>query len=230
MLVSKLPLILCLLGLVGCGIPPVDTTLISKTPADAKSFAVAKQAVRACKSLTNRERSFRQAGFGYSVQPVTLRNGRESSRVIVSPPNDAVSVLVNGLSCYVGLENMTPSQSFELAQIWVKSYGAQPNSAYGDGLSDHVSGAWRIFFTEPARFPDKAAYRHRVYIASYKTWPHGPYDPQRNIAYDIGDIFPKKTPGAAVKLTHAIECEPIVSTGPRNGAFLPCSGPAFKPK
>jgi len=228
--VSKLPSILCLLGLVGCGIPPVDTTLVSKAPADARSFAVAKQAVRACRSLTNRKKNFRRAGFGYSTQPVALRNGREISRVIVSPPNDAVSVLVDGSSCYVGLENMTPRQSYELAQIWVKSYSAQPNSAHGDGLSDHVSGAWRNFFTEPARFPDKAPYRHRIYIASYKTWPHGPYDPQRNIAYDIGDFFPKNKPGAAVKLTHAIECEPIVSTGPRSGAFLPCSGPAFRPK
>lgn len=221
---------LCLLVLIGCEIPPVDTTLISKTPADAKSFAVAKQAVRACKSLTNREKNFRRAGFGYSTQPFKLRNGREISRISVSSPNDAVFVLIDGSECYVGLEYMTPSQSYELAQIWVQSYDAQPNSAHGDGLSDHVSGAWRNFFTEPARFPDKAAYSHRVYIASYKTWPHGPYDPQHNIAYDIGDFFPKNRPGAAVKLTHAIKCEPIVSTGPRSGAFLPCSGPDFRPK
>ena len=228
--VPKFPSVLCFLGLIGCGIPPVDTTLVSKTPADAKSFAVAKQAVRACKSWPNREKNFRQAGFGYTTQTVALRNGREISRIIVSSPNDAVSVLIDGSSCYVGLENMTPSQSYELAQIWVQSYGAQPNSTYGDGLSDHVSGAWRNFFTEPARFPDKAAYSHRVYIASYKTWPHGPYDPQRNIAYDIGGIFPKNTPGAAVRLTHVVECIPIVSTGPRSGAFLPCSGPDFRPK
>ncbi|WP_220750662.1 hypothetical protein [Jannaschia sp. AI_61] len=221
---------LCLLGLVGCRIPPVDTTFISTTPADAKSFAVAKQAVRACRSFTNRERSFRQAGFGYSTQPVVLRNGREAFRVVVSPPNDAVSVLIDGRTCYVGLENMTPSQSYELAQIWVHAYSAQPNSAYGDGLSDHVSGAWRNFFTEPARFPDKAPYYHRIYIAAYKTWPHGPYDPQGNIAYNVGDVFPKNTPGAAVELTHAIDCKPIVSTGPQSGAFLPCSGPAFRPK
>ena len=143
---SKLPLVCCFFGLFGCGIPPVDTTLVSRTPADAKSFAVAKQAVRACKSLTNREKNFWRAGFGYSTQPVALRNGREISRVIVSPPNDAVSVLIDGSSCYVGLENMTPSQSHELVQIWVKSYDAQPNSVYGDGLSDDVSGAWRNFF------------------------------------------------------------------------------------
>ena len=82
-----------------------------------------------------------------------------------------------------------------------------------DGLSDHVSGAWRNFFTEPARIPDKAAYYHRIYIAAYKTWPSGPYDPQRNLPYRAESIFPDG-PGAAVRLSHVTECKPQIKTGP----------------
>lgn len=217
-----------LLGLSGCGIPSVDPTYISDVPADAQSFAVAQKAVRACYG-ENAISKLRRAGFGVSSQEVKLKNGRMALRYNVTSPDKRVTVLYQNKSCIVGLESMTPSQSAQLARIWVKAYDAKPNSEYGDGLSDHVSGAWRNFFTEPARFPDKAAYYHRIYIASYKTWPHGPYDPQRNIAYSIEGHFPK-TKGAAVKLTHAIECQPIVSTGPKTGAFLPCSGPAYRPR
>lgn len=215
-------------GLAGCGIPPVDKTLISDNPASAESFAIAQKAVRACYGA-NALSKFRRAGFGVSTQQFQLKNGRESTRIFISSPDDAVSVLYHGDSCYVGLKNMTPSQSAQLAQIWVKAFEAKPNSAYGDGLSDHVSGAWRNFFTEPASIPDKAAYTHRIYIAAYKTWPSGPYDPQRNIPYSIEGIFPDGQ-GAAVELSHVIECKPHVSTGPRSGAFLPCSGPTYKPR
>jgi hypothetical protein len=217
-------------SLASCSIPPVDTTYISSTPADARSFAVAQRAVRACTNMLDRERvlnQFRRSGFKVQRQQIELRRGRTTERAIITAPDPRVSVLYGGGRCYVGLENMTPEQSSQLAKIWVKSYGAEPNSAYGDGLSDHVSGAWRRFFTEPARFPDKAPYYHRIYIAAYKTWPSGPYDPQRNIAYSVAGIFPDK-PGAAVKLAHAVECKPIVKTGPRSGAFLPCSGPEFR--
>lgn len=216
------------LGLAGCGIPPVDKTLISDTPASAESFAIAQKAVRACYG-ENALSKFRKAGFGVSTQQVKLKNGREVTRSIISSPDDDVSVLYRGNSCHVGLKNMTPSQSYQLAQIWVKAFDAKPNSAYGDGLSDHVSGAWRNFFTEPAIIPGKAAYYHRIYIAAYKTWPSGPYDPQRNIPFSIEGIFPDGQ-GAAVSVSHVIECKPHISTGPRSGAFLPCSGPTYKPR
>ena len=91
-----------------------------------------------------------------------------------------------------------------------------------------MSGAWRRFFTEPARIPDKAAYSHRIYIAAYKTWPQGPYDPQRNVAYSIDGTFPNK-PGAAVRLSHVTECNPRFATGPRSGVFLPCSASTYTP-
>ncbi|MEL6468045.1 MAG: hypothetical protein AAFQ58_24040 [Pseudomonadota bacterium] len=219
-----------LLVVAGCGIPPLDTRLVSNVPADAQSFAVAERAVRACTGLMDNEkvrRDFERAGFDVSVRMVQARNGKAIPRTDITAPDKAVSVLYLGSSCYVGLEGMTPDQSARLARVWVDAYGAQPNSAFGDGLSDHVSGAWRRFFTEPHRIPDKAAYYHRVYIAAYKTWPSGPYDPKRNVGFSIPD-FPD-TPGAAVRLNHVIECRPQVVTGPRRGVFLPCSGPEFVP-
>lgn len=124
---------------------------------------------------------------------------------------------------------MTPSQSAKLAQRWVRAFDAKSNAEVGDGLSDHVSGAWRHFFTEPARIPDKAAYSHRVYIAAYKTWPQGPYDPQRQFGYDIYGLFPE-APGAAIGLNHVVTCQPHIKTGPRSGIFLPGSGPSFRPR
>ena len=138
-------------------------------------------------------------------------------------------MLISGVGiCWIGLEGVTPKQSVELAQIWVAAFDAKPNSAYGDGLSDHVSGAWCNLFTEPERFPDKARYKHRVFIAAYKTWTHGPYDPQRNTAFKV-EGFPKVL-GAAIKLSHAIECDPAFYIGPTSVGFLPCSEPEFKPR
>lgn len=217
-----------LFGLAGCGIPPVNKALISDVPADAQSFAVAQKAVRACYGANSLSK-FRRAGFGVSSQQVEIRGGRKIKRTLISSPDEAVSVLKHGNTCYVGLKNMTPSQSSRLASIWVKAFDAKPNSEFGDGLSDHVSGAWRRFFTEPANIPNKAAYIHRIYIAAYKTWPHGPYDPQRNIPFSIEGTFPD-TAGAAVRLSHVIECKPNIKTGPRSGAFLPCSGPTYRPR
>lgn len=219
------------LGLAGCSIAPVDPTFISTTPADAKSFSVAKRAVNACRDLTSSDlvrRRFERAGFGVSSELASKRNGRIVKRTTISSPDEKVYVLFLGHACYVGLENMTPEQSKQLAQIWANAHNAKPNSAYGDGLSDHVSGAWRRFVEEPYRIPDKAAFSHRIYIAAYKTWPYGPYDPQQHVSYPIAD-FPKK-PGAAVKIVHHIECHSIVETSPTSGVFLSCSRPDYRPK
>lgn len=214
------------LVLAGCGIPPVNTKFISSTPAAASSYAVAQRAVRACSKLPDKEatlRAFKRSGFRANQTETPRRNGGGTfTRFTIEAPDNAVSVLLSGGDCYVGLESMTPTQSYNLASIWVRAYGAKSNSALGDGLSDHVSGAWRKSFTEPARLPDRAAYEHRIYIAAYKTWPHGPYDPQRGVGYNIAGLFPDK-PGAAVKLSYVRTCRPIVSTGPNSGAFLPCT-------
>lgn len=215
----------------GCTIAPVDPTYISRVPADAQSFAVAQKAVRACYG-ENALDKFRLAGFGVSVQQVKKSNGHQIQHTRISSPDPDVYVLYHGnrnaTKCYVGLKGMTPSQSSELAGIWVKAFDAKPNSEFGDGLSDHVSGAWRNYYEEPPRFPDKAAYYHRTNIAAYKTWPYGPYDPQKDFGYDIDGFFPE-APGAAVKLSYIKECRPHVSTGPRSGAFLPCSRSDFQP-
>ncbi len=219
-------------SLAGCGIPPVDTKFVSQTPAPAADLALARKAVDACTNISPRDEAtaaLKRAGFIVTEENFTVRRGRTLRRIIVDDPRDRVSVLLDGSSCYVGLVGMTPEQSYSLASVWARKHRAEPNSAFGDGLSDHVSGAWRRFFTEPARLPVKAPYKHRIYIAAYKTWPSGPYDPQRNVAYDIEGLFPDR-PGAAVKITHAIECDPIVSTGSRSGAFLPCSGPDYRAK
>jgi len=216
----------------GCEIPPVDPTYISDTPADAASFRVAQSAVRACSNLKNRSelrRKFQRAGFSIREERVKTRDG-EVSRFYITAPDPAVHVIYLGSSCYVGLEKMTPEQSAQLAQIWVRAHRAQPNSAFGDGLSDHVSGAWRRFFDEPAKAPTKAAYRHRIYIGAYKTWPYGPYDPQRDVGYKLPTTFPK-TKGAAVALSHTSICEPSwYVQSATNQFYLPCSGPAYRPK
>lgn len=230
MIARNTVLFTCLMVLAACGIPPMDPTFVSKTPANARSFAVAQDAARACigRDRAASERKFRRAGFGFATQKVKVRGGREIDRFVITPPDDAVSVLYSVGGCHIGLEDMTPSQSAQLAQIWVKAYDAKPNSEFGDGLSDHVSGAWRNFFTEPHRFPDKAAYAHRIYIAAFKTWPQGPYDPQRNVPYNIDGLFPDK-PGAAIRLSHVEQCIGHIKTGPRSGAFLPCSGATYRP-
>lgn len=220
-----------LLVLAACEIPAVDPTYISEVPADARSFARAQKAVRACVIDKDREtalKRFRQAGFDVSERPFKLRSGKTFMRAFVTDPDDKVFVLFIPNGCYVGLRNMTPAQSVQLAQRWVRAFDAKSNAEIGDGLSDHVAGAWRHFFTEPGRLPEKAAYDHRVYIAAYKTWPQGPYDPQRLFADDLSGLFPE-APGAAIRLNHVASCQLAVKSGPWPGKFSPCPGPTFRP-
>lgn len=226
MTMKRFWLALCL-GLGACGIPPVDPTYISDTPADAGSFALAQRAVRACSDMYSPgavERKLQQAGFEVRVTGEGLRNGRLVNRLEIAAPDDDVTVHYYDDTCFVGLVGMTPEQSYDLAQIWVKAHQATPNSAHGDGLSDHVVGAWRRFFEEPAA-SGKAAYRHRIYITAFKTWPYGPYDPARSLGYAI-EPFPK-VPGAAVKLSHVAQCDASVMSA-AEGAV--CSGPAYRPR
>jgi hypothetical protein len=214
---------MCAAFLIGCGVPALDTTLVSQTPADARIFAIAQRAVRACSRMPDRDnvlRAFRASGFGVTEQSIEGVQGRSSTRAIITAPDSAVSVLYHGSHCYVGLLGMTPDQSRDLAGIWATAFGASPNSAHGDGLSDHVSGAWRRFFNEPADIPNHGAFTHRIYIAAYKTWPQGPYDPQRSVPFPVDGLFPDQ-PGAAVKLNYNLTCDPLVR-GPRSGVILSC--------
>ncbi|CUH52944.1 THUMP domain-containing protein [Shimia marina] len=223
MTMKRFWLALCL-GLGACSIPPVDPTYISDTPADAASFALAQRAVRACSDLHSPDavqRKLTQAGFQV-VAKGTASRGRERFDVVA--PDADVIVHFNASNCFVGLVGMTPEQSYELAQIWVKAHQAKPNSAYGDGLSDHVVGAWRRFFEEPAA-QGKAPYQHRIYIAAFKTWPYGPYDPSGSLGYAI-EPFPKK-PGAAVELSHHAQCNASVLDTVEGAT---CSGSAYRPR
>ncbi len=184
-------------ALSACVSSQFDEAMISEIPADASSLAIAQQAVKACASLPDEDgvsRSFKQAGFQVSKQPVALSNGRETERMLVKAPNENVSVLVHGNNCYVGVVGMTPGQSVELAQHWVSKFKAHSNSAHGDGSAEQVAGAWR-------KFENKVGLEHTVFIAAYKSWPTGPYDPQRNVAFSVSDLFPN-VPGAAVKLNY----------------------------
>lgn len=72
--------------------------------------------------------------------------------------------------CIVGLKNMTPAQSYELAQPWVRQFGALTNAERGQGLSDKVVQAWASLRSD-----------RKVYVAAYKSWaarrspfPRGP--------------------------------------------------------
>ncbi|MDA7426473.1 hypothetical protein [Thalassococcus lentus] len=161
--------------------------------------------------------AFRTFGFQVAEEKIALRNGRETTRRVIQAPNPAVSVLFHGSTCVVGLESMTPEQSNQLARTWVLAYEAQPNSR----LANIVSGAWRSFFTESAQLPVRPALTHRIYIAAYKTWPSGPYDPQRNVPFNIDGLFPDK-PGAAVRLTYVIDCDPLVKTDANTTLLLSC--------
>lgn len=78
MLRNTLILFCAALFVQACGTTAVNKTYISNAPADAKSFAVATRAVKACADLTNTEtvrRNFQRAGFGVSIEEVTVKRG-----------------------------------------------------------------------------------------------------------------------------------------------------------
>ena len=155
----------------GCvGIPPVNTKSISTSPASAVAFKEAQKAVRACTGLPDAPKMFdRFEAIGYRSplapdvgSKTKLANGK--TRVVVpAVVHDTGEVIVQAGAgyCYVGLRGMTPQQSYALAQILVRSFGATTNASYGEGLSDHVVQAWRI---QKGGVPS-------VLIAAHKTWP-----------------------------------------------------------
>ncbi len=202
----------------GCGIPPVDTKTISQSPARPQDMALAQKAVRACAGVPDNDnvtRALTNAGFQVTTVQAPIRGGRTVSRYDVQSPNDRVIVFYQARTCYVGVVDMTPAQSKELATFWVDAYDAKPNGTYGDGLSDHVSGAWRRYFYD---WPNHI----NLYIAAYKTWPSGPYDPQNKYGFDIGDVFPN-TKGAAVKLEYVSQCKSYKPLGKDTEIVRTCS-------
>lgn len=223
----------CVLGAAGCGIPPVDTTYISAVPASAQSFAVAQRAVRACSTVSSPDRvlsNFRKAGFQVSDTRSRTFGGASTELGSIIAPDPTVTVFYEVAQydkrqiaeCNVGLAGMTPEQSKQLADIWVKAHGAKSNAEHGDGLSDHVSGAWRRLYTGPKNAPPEAAYIHRLFITSFKTWPHGPYAVRSHIPSAAKEVFPKK-PGAAVRLRQTSECQNGLFLNAGENGLLPCS-------
>ena len=97
--------------------------------------------------------------------------------VILEKPGTDVVVLLGASggegACIVGLEGMTPQQSFELAKPWVKTFGVRTNAERGQGLAKNAVEAWGTI--EENRI---------VYIAAFKTW-------------DVLDV-----PGAAARLLY----------------------------
>jgi hypothetical protein len=72
-------------ALAGCTIAPVDPTWISEFPANARSFAVAQQAVRACYG-ENALDKFRRAGFGVATKPSSCAMDRTQRGSISHQP------------------------------------------------------------------------------------------------------------------------------------------------
>lgn len=155
----------------GCArIPPVNTATISKSPASSVAFAEARKAVRACSALPDVKAMFdRFEAIGYrspsapdSASRTDLPGGKTRVVIpVVSHDDGEVIVQAGAGYCYVGLRGMTPQQSFTLAQLWVKRYGATTNAENGDGLSDHNVQAWRV---QRNGVPS-------VLIGAHKTWP-----------------------------------------------------------
>ena len=153
---------------------------ISSVPASSSQFRIAQTAVSICgqnfPGLESTASNLRAAGFQETQNP-RFTGISSLQRFIIFEHPDA-SILV-GLAnrgqrvCLVGLEGMTPNQSFSLAQAWVKRYGATTNAENGQGLSSQVVQAWQ-----------SANLDRTVFIAALKSFP----------------FFEK--PGAAVRLTH----------------------------
>lgn len=152
-------------------IPPVNNATISKSPASTTAFAKAKKAVRACSALPDVKAMFdRFEAIGYrspaapDIASISDLPGGKTKVVVPAVYYDDGEVIVQAAAghCYVGLRDMTPHQSFILAQFLVKRYGATTNAENGSGLSDHVVQAWRV---QPEGVPSA------VLIGAHKTWP-----------------------------------------------------------
>lgn len=179
---------MCLLGLIGCAsVPPVNTATVSASAASANAFAQAQRAAQVCSRLPNASAmldgfeamGFRSASAPDSVVRQQVANGGQ--RVVVPNvrfDNGDVIVQAGMTYCYVGLRNMTPTQSLQLGQMLANRYGALTNAELDQGLSDQVVQAWQV---RNSSVP-------KVLIASHKTWP-----------WDRGR-WPN-TAGAAVTLT-----------------------------
>jgi hypothetical protein len=146
--------------------------------ASDEQFAFASQAAKVCSDTFPDEKAAetKLKSLGYNET-----GGQAGFRYYRSDNSDVILVIGRMSKeriCIVGLENMTPDQSYNLALPWVNKYRAVTNAERGQGLSKKVVQAW-------ASFDDK----RNVYIAANKSWQE-----QR-------EPFPK-TPGASIRLIY----------------------------
>ncbi|MFY0618598.1 hypothetical protein [Shimia sp.] len=143
---------------------------ISTTPASSSIFREAQKAVDACAQLPNEKAmyaKFRALGYfkdnaeNSSLQVPTSNGSHVVLKSAFRHDTGQIIVQANSRYCHVGLRNMTPQQSYNLAQPLVKKFNAKTNAEHGNGLSDQVVQAWRVQNVGPPT----------VTIGAYKTWP-----------------------------------------------------------
>ena len=168
-------------ALLGCaGIPPVNTDTISQNPATPQRYAAALQAVNICSKLPDTEAvmsGFEALGYKRTRLVLTTYDGTVTSSDSINSKSTDLKIIASSEGCTIGLEGMTPEQSFQLAQPWVKRFGLVTNESLGQGLSPHAVQAWQ--------FP---TYPHTQILASAgKTWY-------------VGSGVTSDVPGASVRL------------------------------
>lgn len=152
-------------GLTAC--VSVDDDLISKTPASAQQFAEAKKAAATCGVHAPNWKALEAAylSMGYSETQDKKRISVQKSQgvVILEKAGTDMVIMVGSRGgegmCIVGLKNMTPQQSYELAQPWVKKFGLLTNAERGQGLSDLMVQVW-----------GKTEERRVIYVGARKTF------------------------------------------------------------
>lgn len=152
------------IALAGCsGIPSVNTTTISETPASAQRYAAARQAVNICSKLPNTEavmRGFEALGYQRSRLELTTSDGRKLISESINSQNADLKIIASSEGCTIGLEGMTPDQSYRLALPWVRKFGLVTNESLGQGLSPHAVQAWQF-----PTFPHS-----QLLVSANKTW------------------------------------------------------------
>ena len=150
------------------------------TPVEASDdqFAFASQAAKVCSDnfpdYKAAEAKFKSLGYEEVGWQAGYRYYRSESTDVIL----IIGRMAKERICIVGLENMTPDQSYKLALPWVNKYDAVTNAERGQGLSDKAVQAW-------ASFGDS----WNVYIAADKSWQ------------EKREPFPK-TPGASIRLIY----------------------------
>lgn len=151
-------------ALTGCsGVPPVNTSTISETPANAQRYAAARQAVNICSKLPDTEavmRGFEALGYQRSRLEFTTNGGKKLISESINSQSKDLKIIASSEGCTIGLEGMTPDQSYRLALPWVRKFGLVTNESLGQGVSPHVVQAWQF-----PTFPNS-----QILVSAGKTW------------------------------------------------------------